>query len=88
MKNKPYINLEENNNYIIRFFSKNINETQLEWHLDSEDRKIIPLNSNDWKFQFDNKLPKNLNESIRLSKEKLHRIIKGNSDLYLLIYKK
>jgi len=45
------------------------------------------LNKNDWKFQFDNKLPQKLeiDSVIKIKKEEYHRLIKGTSPLSLEI---
>ena len=49
---KPY---SHKNN--IREFSKDVNEMDLVWHQDKEDRKIEVLEGKGWKFQKDNELP-------------------------------
>lgn len=74
--------------YVIRKFDSNLDESELKWHFDEEDRLVIPLNENDWKFQFDNNLPQNINENIFIPKGKYHRVIKGDTDLIIKINKK
>jgi len=87
--NKPYIEEKQNSDVIKRTFSKSVNENELEWHRDKEDRIVIPINENDWYIQFDNELPKklNLNEEFFIPKNTFHRVIKGKSDLVVEIFK-
>jgi hypothetical protein len=54
---RPYVDLEVNNKYIIREFSQNIDPIELMWHRDDEDRTIEIIGETNWKFQFDNSLP-------------------------------
>ena len=46
---KPYIEKILNENLSIRQFDNAIDEQELVWHRDREDRIIIPLQENDWK---------------------------------------
>lgn len=73
--------------YVIRTFSKNLDESTLKWHTDDEDREVIPLNENDWKFQYDNKLPQPLDKKIFIREGQYHRVIKGTTDLIVKIIK-
>lgn len=74
--------------YSIRKFSKNIEEGELKWHIDLEDRIVIPLHENDWMFQRDNSLPEKIDKKIYIKANEWHRIIKGNGDLFLKVIKK
>ena len=82
----PYIE-EKSGNIIRRTFSHLVENEELTWHRDREDRIVIPLNENDWMVQFDNKLPKKLktNEEYFIPKNVFHRVIKGTSDLVVEI---
>ena len=71
----------------IRTFSDSVQEFELVWHRDKEDRKVIPLHSNDWKFQLDNDIPRSLNEEIFIPKETYHRLIKGTGELKVRVIK-
>jgi hypothetical protein len=77
-------------NIYVRKFSNNLNESELKWHIDLEDRLLFPLHETDWKIQVDNKLPQKIvfNKSIFIESKIWHRLIKGNGDLYLLIIKR
>jgi hypothetical protein len=85
---KPYKNLKETKDYIIREFSKNVSPTELKWHRDREDRIVEIVGKTDWKIQLENQLPTSINESIFIPKGEWHRLIKGNDKLVLKIYKK
>jgi len=85
--NKPYAEEIGENGIIRRTFSENVDESELEWHRDIEDRVVKVINENDWMIQFDNELPRkiNINEEIRIPKETFHRVIKGSTDLVVEI---
>lgn len=78
-----------NNGFHIRTFSSDLNENELKWHFDEEDRIVICENDTDWLFQYDNELPItiNKNEPIFIQKNIYHRIIKGTNNLKLKIKK-
>ena len=84
---KPYIDLEVTDEYIIREFNENIDPIELLWHRDNEDRTVEILGETDWKIQLDNNLPTSLNESIFIKRHEWHRVIKGTGTLKLKIYK-
>ena len=85
---KPYTDIETTNSYIIREFSENIDPIELLWHRDDESRTIEILGKTDWKIQLDNELPTSLNQPIFIKRHEWHRVIKGNNNLKLKIYKK
>ena len=84
---KPYTNIETTDNYIIREFSQGIDELDLIWHMDDEDRTIIAIEETDWMFQFDDELPISLDSPISIPRHKVHRVIKGTKDLKIKIIK-
>jgi hypothetical protein len=83
----PYIDIEVTDKYIIREFNENIDPIELLWHRDDESRTIEILGETDWKIQLDNELPTSLNELIFIPRHHWHRVIKGNGNLKLKIYK-
>jgi hypothetical protein len=85
----PFIEKKENNIYE-RKFSKDVNESELKWHFDNEDRVVVCEHETNWLFQMDNKLPIKIekNKSIYIPEGEYHRIIKGDGDLILKINKK
>lgn len=74
-------------NYIIRTFSESVDDTELVWHRDREDRIVKSLGDTDWMIQMDNELPRPLTEMIYIPKNTYHRVIKGNGDLKVRINK-
>ncbi len=78
---RPYIEEGE-----IREFNDDVTQDDLVWHRDREDRIIEPLHKTDWKFQYDNELPIELNR-LFIPKGTYHRLIKGSSSLKLKVIK-
>lgn len=75
------------NDYYIRTFSDQVDDLELVWHRDKEDREIEIIENDGWKFQFDGELPFTMNEKFFIPKETYHRVIKGNGDLKIKIKK-
>ena len=73
----------------IRTFSADVDEMDLIWHADKENRIITVLEGNGWKFQFDEELPIEMAEgkSISILKGVIHRVIKGNGPLVIKLQK-
>jgi quercetin dioxygenase-like cupin family protein len=71
----------------IRTFSKDVDEMELIWHTDKEDRNIEVLKGKGWRFQRDNELPLELREGDRIfiPRHQVHRVIKGKTDLKIKI---
>jgi hypothetical protein len=84
---KPYTEKTLERSVVIRTFSSSIDESELKWHWDEEDRLIEPLNKNDWEFQFDNELPQKIYTKIFIPAGAIHRVIRGTTDLELKITK-
>ena len=78
----PYIDQDN-----IRTFSKDVDEMDLIWHRDDEDRNIEVLEGKRWFFQRDNELPLELKEGDRIfiPRHQVHRVIKGETDLKISI---
>lgn len=78
---------EVSENYKIRTLNKNVNSEELKWRFDDSDREVTILESNGWKFQMDNQIPKLLKEGQKLFIPKgiYHRVIKGNGNLKIKI---
>ena len=85
---KPYTEQKISESVVIRTFSDNIPESELQWHWDEEDRIVEPLNENDWFFQFDNELPVKIYKQIVIPAGVIHRVIKGKTNLIVKITKK
>ena len=73
----------------IRTFSAGVDEMDLIWHADKENRIITVLEGNGWKFQFDEELPIKMRKgkTISILKGRLHRVIKGNGILKINLQK-
>lgn len=82
---RPY--LERLNGTIsYRTFDNNVDEHELVWHRDKEDRLVKCTHSTDWKVQVENELPITLQE-IFIPKETYHRLIKGTGNLHIIVEK-
>jgi len=70
-----------------RVFSSDVSEKELVWHRDKENRLVEVLEDTDWYFQMDNQLPIPLKKGVtfEIPKETFHRVIKGTTDLNILI---
>ena len=84
---KPYQEQVLEENTFIREFSQDIDELDLIWHIDDENRTIVAIEETDWLFQFDDELPLSLNSPIFIPRHKIHRVIKGNRNLKIRIVK-
>jgi quercetin dioxygenase-like cupin family protein len=71
----------------IRKFSSNVDELDLVWHQDKEDRLVEVLEGEGWKFQRDNNVPVDMKigDRIFIPEGEIHRIIKGTTDLKIKI---
>ena len=73
--------------YHIRTFSHKVDNEELMWHRDEEDRIVESIGNTDWMIQLDDKLPQTLTEKVFIPKEVYHRVIKGNGDLTVKVKK-
>ena len=73
----------------LREFSADVDEMDLIWHTDREDRIVHVVEGNKWKFQFDEQLPFEMLDGIDIIIPKgiIHRIIKGNGPLKIKVFK-
>ena len=85
----PFIEEQIDDYNFIRTFPKDVDEMDLIWHADKENRIITVLEGNGWKFQFDEELPIKMRKgkSISILKDRLHRVIKGNGILKINLQK-
>ena len=72
-------------NVFLRCFDPNLENDELKWHIDKEDRLIKPQEKTDWKIQLDNKLPAEIFGEIFIPAGVWHRIIKGSTPLNVKI---
>jgi hypothetical protein len=77
-------------NLFLREFKDTVDDEELIWHQDREDRIITVLESNKWKLQMDNQLPIMLETGKKYSIPAMsfHRVIKGDGALRIIVEKK
>ena len=70
-----------------RTFSPGVDDEELKWHRDRENRLVEVLEGEDWYLQIDDELPKKLivGEKYYIPEGVYHRVIKGNQELKVLI---
>ena len=85
----PFIEEQISENIFIRTFSEDVDEMDLIWHTDKENRVVNVLEGNGWKFQFDEELPIKMTKgkSISIEKDRIHRVIKGKGLLKINLQK-
>jgi len=74
----------------VRVFQLNkVDESDLVWHTDEENRLITVLEGEGWRFQRDNELPIELSkgDKLKIPEGQIHRILKGTTDLIIKIEK-
>jgi hypothetical protein len=76
-------------NGLTRIFSASVDETELQWHWDEEDRLVYPNHETSWRIQLDNQLPRELivDDIIFIPAGVWHRLLKGSEDLSLQVIK-
>lgn len=74
---------------LIRVFDENIDEEELKWHFDDENRIVVPVECDGWKLQMDESLPveMKIDEEYFIPVDVYHRIIKGSGSLKLKVHK-
>jgi len=82
----PFEQIELNNKKI-RTFSPEVENDELKWHQDLNDRKVTILESGGWSFQMEDELPTKLQNAKQIFIPKLvwHRVIKGDNKLVVEI---
>jgi len=82
----PFEQIELNNKKI-RTFSPEVEDDELKWHQDLNDRKVTILESGGWSFQMEDELPTKLQNAKQIFIPKLvwHRVIKGDNKLVVEI---
>ena len=85
----PYQDISSGDNWVLREFTQEVNPIELLWHRDDEDRSLELVEGTGWKIQLDNNLPIELTQTdkINIKKHDWHRLIKGDGNLVLKIYK-
>jgi hypothetical protein len=78
---RPYVDTDDTRTF------ENVNEADLVWHRDIEERVVTVLEGINWKLQIDNQLPltMKLGETYIIGKMVYHRLLKGKGRLILKI---
>jgi hypothetical protein len=73
----------------LRRFSENVDDDELVWHRDREERVVEVVQSEGWFYQADNELPVLMESGtvISIPARTWHRIIRGNGDLVVAVDK-
>lgn len=71
----------------IRTFEENVDDAELVWHRDHNDRIVEVLEGCGWSIQFDNMLPERIDVGKRFEVKayEYHRLLKGSGRLTLKI---
>ena len=85
----PFEEEQISDNIFIRTFSADVDEMDLIWHTDKENRFIKVLEGNGWQFQYDEELPFEMTDGLGfpVMKGQLHRVIKGMGPLKIELHK-
>ena len=84
--NNPYRDFINDDHMIIRTFSQDVDEHELVWHRDRENRLVEVVGQTNWMVQLDNQLPQVL-DNVFIPKNVYHRLIKGSGELTVKITK-
>ena len=85
----PFIETKIDKYTFIREFSNDVDEMDLVWHEDPENRVIEVIEGNGWKFQYDDQLPFEMIDGVEFTiiKGQIHRVIKGYGPLKIKLQK-
>ena len=73
--------------YFVRTFKSDVDDGELVWHRDHEDRYVQVVECDGWQLQIDNEIPVDLvtGKEYFIPKNTFHRILKGNGNLVVNI---
>ena len=80
LRDKPYYEVKTFD-FIHRKFTQDIDEEELVWHRDRNDREVQVVGQTDWMFQLEDEIPQVLKDVIFIPKDTYHRLIKGTGEL-------
>ena len=85
----PFEEEQIDDHIFIRTFSTDVDEMDLIWHEDRENRFIKVLEGNGWQFQYDEELPFEMTDGLGfpVMKGQIHRVIKGVGPLKIELHK-
>ena len=73
--------------YHIRTFTEDVEDSELVWHRDKEDRIVESMGKTNWMIQMDNEVPKVIEGKFFIPKNTYHRVIKGDGNLTVKVKK-
>jgi len=84
---KVYKDTIINDNSFYRQFHLDEEDEEYVWHRDHKDRELYVVAGYGWKFQYENKMPIELNtgDTINISKMEYHRLIKEEAETGLIL---
>ena len=87
MNDFPFKEQQIGKNVFLREFTKDVNNEELVWHRDREDRIVEVIEGRGWMLQLDEELPVEMKKGhmYLIPEGTYHRIMKGNSDLKIRI---
>ena len=85
----PFEEEKIDDHIFVRTFSADVDEMDLIWHTDKENRFIKVLEGNGWQFQYDEELPFEMTDGLGfpVMKGQIHRVIKGVGPLKIELHK-
>jgi hypothetical protein len=89
MRKFPFSERKVGDKTFLREFKHDVISEELIWHMDRENRVVEVLKGDNWYHQLDNELPILLEKrkEYKIPKMTYHRLIKGDSDLLIRLYK-
>jgi hypothetical protein len=80
---------KQTGDYVVRVFDGSLEDEELKWHFDDENRIVEPIECVGWKLQIDESLPSEMKvgEKYFIPVGIYHRTIKGRGDLKVKVYK-
>jgi len=83
----PYNDTKLTHKLFFREFSKKVDQGDLVWHKDKNNRNIRVVDGSGWYIQFENHIPRKLRvgESINIKAKTYHRILKENDCTNLVL---
>lgn len=88
VENFPFTEKQISKEIVERTFDETLDEEDLKWHYDEEDRLVESVEPTDWLIQLDNQLPQKFEGQFFIPKGMYHRIIKGSQNCSVKIIKK
>ena len=78
----PFKQTRLDENTVLRVFSEGVDDSELVWHRDHNDRLVEVVEGEGWKLQLENDIPREMAAGSRffVPAGEYHRVIKGRGD--------